>query len=190
MIDDPAPPRTAYCARALGVSLSEFNRAVGQFIVDFQKALVSEEQFWADVAGQLKVPRPKVASLWTEAFGAAYQPRKEMFDLARRIKKADYKVAVLSNTERPAAEFIRGQLYDFFDAIVLSCLEGTVKPEPQIYEITVGKLGIGPAEAIFVDDSEEYVDGAKKAGLNTILFKNPQQLTNELLTLGVDSTGM
>ena len=54
----------------------------------------------------------------------------------------------------------------------------------------MGKLGIGPAEAIFVDDSEEYVDGAKKAGLNTILFKNPQQLTNELLTLGVDSTGM
>jgi FMN phosphatase YigB (HAD superfamily) len=42
-----------------------------------------------------------------------------------------------------------------------------------------------PAEAVFIDDMAENVDGAKALGINAILFQGADLLEKELSKLGV-----
>ena len=74
-----------------------------------------------------------------------------------------------------------------FDVLVFSCAEGTRKPEKKIYELTIQKLGSQPGQSVFIDDKPEYINGAKEAGLNTILFRNVEQVKNELAGLFINT---
>ena len=185
LIDDPAPGLMQYCAEALGVSKENYIKAHGKFAEVFQKGLISEDTFWERVCSELNVPKPKAHSLWTDAFKAAYVPREDMFSVAALLQENGYRTAVLSNTEAPAMRYFHQLQYDMFDVLVFSCAEGTRKPERKIYELTVEKLGSQPAQSVLIDDKPEYIDGAKQAGLNTILFRNIEQVKNELARLRV-----
>ena len=186
LIDDPAPGLMRYCAQALGVTKEDYIRTHDKFAADFQKGLISEDTFWERICGKLDVPKPKVPSLWADAFKAAYAPREDMFSMVAWFRKNDYKTALLSNTEAPAMQFFYQLQYDMFDVLVFSCAEGTRKPEKKIYELTIRRLGSRAGKSVFVDDKPEYINGAKEAGLETILFENPGQVMNALAELGVE----
>jgi epoxide hydrolase-like predicted phosphatase len=174
-----------YCAQELGVSKKDCGKTHGKFVADFEKGLISEDIFWDRVCSELKVPKPKVSSLWTDAFKAIYSPKEEMFSTATRLKKNGYKTALLSNTEMPTTKHFYQLGYDMFDVLVFSCLEGTRKPEKKIYELTIQRLGSQPEQSVFIDDKPEYIEGAKQAGLRTILFENVSQVMNALAGFGV-----
>ncbi|OGP82188.1 MAG: hypothetical protein A2Z08_01070 [Deltaproteobacteria bacterium RBG_16_54_11] len=72
-----------------------------------------------------------------------------------------------------------------FDAAVFSCAEGTRKPEQKIYEIALERLGVKPHEAVFIDDRVDFIAGAKKLGIHTILFKDPEQVKQELASFAI-----
>ena len=180
LIDDPAPALFKYCANAFGVSVERYVTAFDICINGFQTGAVTEQQFWANMAQHLNATMPKVASLWTEAFMAAYRPRQEMFSLASRLRKTGCKTAILSNTEMPVVEIINKQKYDSFDITVLSCLEGMAKPGKGIYNLTLNRLGVLAGQALFIDDKPENIDGAKQAGLQTILFETIEKFKKEI----------
>jgi len=180
LIEDPAPALFKYCANALDVSEEQYAIAFDICINDFQAGAVTERQFWMNMTKRLEVPMPKADSLWTEAFAQAYKPRQEMFSLASRLQQAGCKTAILSNTEKPVVELINKQKYDVFDVTVLSCLEGTAKPGRKIYDLTLARLGIPAEQALFIDDKQPNIDGAKQAGLQTILFKNTEKLKKDI----------
>ncbi|MBW7989711.1 MAG: HAD family phosphatase [Planctomycetes bacterium] len=186
LIEDPAPGLVKYCSETLAVSKEDYIKVYDKFGVDFQKGLIIEEEFWERMCGGLGVSKPKVPSLWADAFKAAYVPREGMFFLAAGFRKKGYKTAFLSNTERPAMRYFYQFGYDMFDVLVFSCAEGTSKPERRIYELTVQRLGSKAAQSVFIDDKPEYINGAKQAGLNTILFESVSQVKNELARLGVE----
>jgi putative hydrolase of the HAD superfamily len=186
LIDDPRPALMKYCAKALGVSEEAYIKAHNKFMDDFQKGLLSEQTFWAKICRELNRPKPQVPSLWGDAFRAAYSPRTDMFSLVARLRKNGYRTALLSNAEVPAMQFFDELRYDMFDVAVFSCAEGMIKPDRKIYEITVARLGCQPGQAVFMDDRQENINGAKEAGLNAILFKNIEQLKTDLHQLGVE----
>ena len=180
LIEDPAPGLMQYCAQVLAVAKEKYMEAHNIFAADFQKGSVSEDTFWERICKELSLPKPAVRSLWTDAFKAAYVPKEEMFSMAASLRENGYKTAVLSNTEAPAMRYFHQLQYDMFDALVFSCAEGTKKPERRIYELTVRKLSSRPEQSVFIDDKQEYIDGAKEAGLNTILFRDIDRVKNEL----------
>ncbi len=186
LIDDPAPGLMRYCAQALSVTKEDYIRTHDKFAADFQKGLISEDTLWERICAELDVPKPKAPSLWADAFKTAYVPREDMFSLAERLGKNGYKTALLSNTEAPAMQFFYQLQYDMFDVLVFSCAEGTRKPESKIYELTIQRLGSRPEQSVLIDDKPGYVNGAKQAGLNTILFENINQLKNALTEFGVE----
>lgn len=79
-------------------------------------------------------------------------------------------------------DFFHEKKYGFFDVTVFSCMEGLIKPDRKIYEITLKRLGVKPKEAVFIDDKEENVNSAKNIGINTILFKDLEQFKKELFS--------
>jgi putative hydrolase of the HAD superfamily len=180
LIEDPAPALFKYCANALGVSEEQYVIAFDICINDFQTGAVTEQQFWANMAKQLNVPPPKEDSLWTEAFMVAYKPKQEMVTLVSNLRKAGCKTAIISNTEMPVVKIIDKQICDYMDVTVLSCLEGMAKPGREIYDLTLNRLGIPAGKALFIDDKPENIEGAKQAGLQTILFETIEKFKKNI----------
>ena len=75
--------------------------------------------------------------------------------------------------------------YAVFDVLVFSCVEAVAKPDRRIYQITLEKLGSEPQQSVFIDDRPDYVQGAKDAGLNAIIFEDFEQVKGELARLGL-----
>lgn len=185
LIDDPEPGLMQYCADAFGVSKEEYIKAHKRFWADFQTGSITEDVFWGQVCGELGAAAPKDFSLWGRAFEAVYHPKKEMFALATSLRRNGYKTALLSNAEIPTMGYFHRQGYDMFDVLVFSCAEGIKKPERRIYEVALEKLGTKASETVFIDDRQRCIEGAKMAGLNTILFESANQVKVALLELGV-----
>lgn len=97
-----------------------------------------------------------------------------------------FKLAMLSNIssrERLDIRFEPGQLDELFDTVVASGDEGTIKPEPRIYEIALQRLGVSPEECVFVDDILEFCQGAEVVGIHAIQYLNFQQAITDLEAL-------
>ncbi len=93
-----------------------------------------------------------------------------------------YRTALLSNSFVGAREREQ-ERYGFAalaDLIVYSHEVGVAKPEPRIYELTWERLGIQPAEMIFVDDVAPNVDAARALGIRGVLFRDTAQAIAEI----------
>jgi epoxide hydrolase-like predicted phosphatase len=180
LIDNPRPALMRYCAKAFDVSVDVYTQIHNKFLDDFQKGFINEQTFWQRVCKELKKPKPNKPSFWVKAFRSAYSPRAEVFSFAASLHNKGYKTALLSNTEVPAMQFCCQLGYDMFDEMIFSCAEGAVKPEKKIYQIAVSKLNVQPGQTVLIDDKAEFINGAKQAGLNGIIFKNLNQVKKEL----------
>jgi putative hydrolase of the HAD superfamily len=91
-----------------------------------------------------------------------------------RSLRPRYKTALLSNSfvGARAREHERHRLGDLTDLIVYSHEEGIAKPDRRIYERTCERLGVRPEEAVFLDDVEAYVEGARAAGMYAVHFRD------------------
>jgi putative hydrolase of the HAD superfamily len=88
-----------------------------------------------------------------------------------------YKLGLITNgparTQRPKIE--RFGLAEYMDVLVVSEEVGVAKPDPAIFLLTLARLGVLPAEALFVGDSPEYdLRGAAAAGI-PFVWMNPRQ---------------
>lgn len=61
-------------------------------------------------------------------------------------------------------------LRQYFQCAVFSCDVGYVKPEQEIYELCVKKLGVEPADCLYVGDGgSDELRGAKAYGMATVI---------------------
>jgi len=110
-------------------------------------------------------------------------PDEKVFALIESLKPR-YRIGMLSN----AGDNWLGKMFTpdqvaLFDAVALSYEIDCTKPEPEAYRIIAERLGVEPGECIFVDDQPKYVDGARAAGMQAILFADAEQLKTDLKTL-------
>jgi epoxide hydrolase-like predicted phosphatase len=75
------------------------------------------------------------------------------------------------------------EIADAFDDIVISAEVGISKPDPRIYELAVQRLGVLPRQAVFVDDFPHNVEAAQRVGLKGILFRNSDQVRQDIESL-------
>lgn len=60
----------------------------------------------------------------------------------------------------------------YFETIVMSGRAGCAKPDPRIFAIALGRIGVSAADALHVGDSESAdIAGAQAAGLRAILIQ-------------------
>lgn len=103
-------------------------------------------------------------------------------EIMRRLKRAGYKLYGLSNWSAETFPLAQKK-YNFFsllDDIVISGAVGAVKPEPEIYEILLNRIGKPANECLFIDDAQANIQQAEKMGFATIHFQSPEQLEQEL----------
>jgi len=183
LINDPWPGMLKHYLKHLKVSKEKFENAYDVTIDRWQTGRMSEVEYWQKMTEIMQVKMPTSESLWLEGFKSNYREKNGVFKLLEKLKKKGFKLALLSNTEVPIMEFLVDKQYKHFDVFIYSCQEKIAKPDKRIYIETVNRLGVEPHEAIFVDDKEENVTGAQKAGLTGIKFESPEQLEEMLDTL-------
>ena len=60
--------------------------------------------------------------------------------------------------------------FEDFDGQVISYECKLRKPQPEIYQLIIEKYRLDPAHSVFIDDMAVNIEGAKAAGLKTILL--------------------
>ena len=98
--------------------------------------------------------------------------RDEMVAVAREVRDAGLKSAIVTNNVREFGESWRAMLpvAELFDVIVDSHEIGMRKPDPRIFEHALERLGgVDPGRAVFLDDFEGNVTAARRLGLRGIL---------------------
>ena len=114
-----------------------------------------------------------MADLWAEYLGTLNAELAAYFAGLR----PRYKTAILSNSfvgarEKEQARYGFG---DLCDTIIYSHEEGMQKPEPRFYALACERLGVRPAESLFLDDVEVCVAAARACGMRAILFRDNAQ---------------
>jgi HAD superfamily hydrolase (TIGR01509 family) len=60
-----------------------------------------------------------------------------------------------------------------------------MKPSPAIYRKAIEVAKCAPNECFFTDDIAEYVEGAKRMGIDAVQFESAAQIREELRRRGV-----
>ena len=146
---------------------------------------LSKERFFATVSKDLGFDGPceEFALIWSDIF----TPIEPMVALAESLKGRVRRL-ILSNTDpfHIDYELKRFPFLNDFDGHVFSFEVGLLKPDPAIYQHTLTKYGLTASRTVFLDDVAAYVEGARRVGIQTIHFQNPDQARIELAKLGVE----
>lgn len=101
-----------------------------------------------------------------------YLPRlEETIALSERLRERGYKIFLLSNA--PAYFSEKSGYYKFlsdFDGVIFSGDVKMEKPDRCIYDLAINRYGIKSTQSIFIDDREDNVAGANRAGLHAYVF--------------------
>ncbi len=151
----------------------------------------TEKQFWEQFATSKKVTLP---NNWFEQFDIIIRESiteiPESLMIVKTLQNQGYQTAMLSDVTQYQAQIIRKMgYYDLFNPVLLSYAIGVKKPNPEAFKILLNKLELDASYVLFIDDRNENVEAAKKLGIDSIQFIDPQQLKEELGRRGFDSVG-
>lgn len=140
------------------------------FWVEYDRGTLTLDQV-VDALCALHGCTPEVARAYLREAIDRQEPVRATERLVGELKRAGYRLYVLSNMSREFIDFLRrADVYALFDGEVVSCEEGTVKPEPRIYRILLDRYGLDPAQTLFIDDRAANIAAAREAGIDGFLF--------------------
>jgi putative hydrolase of the HAD superfamily len=114
---------------------------------------------------------------------------EERIILLDKLKKK-YRIFLLSNTNEihfaafsayMKCKFKRDIFFEVFEKAYVSHEMKMRKPDAEIFEFVVRENNLLKEETLFIDDSIQHIEGAKKAGLNAI-FLEPGKTILDLIT--------
>lgn len=146
------------------------------------KGTITNNEFTNLLSEKLGIPQDQI---WKQESKRIIINMK-VVDLIGDLKK-HYKIGLLTNfTHEWMTDLLKkNRLKQLFDAILISSLHKVIKPEHAAFEKILELLSVRKEEAVFIDDREVHVEGAKKFGLTAILYKKEKQLSNDLKSLGI-----
>ena len=99
-----------------------------------------------------------------------------------------YRLATLNNESRELNEhrIEAFGLRDHFSMFLTSSYLGMKKPEPEIFALAIDITGVGPGEAVFVDDRALNLECALRAEIRAVQFESAGQLRSDFQAIGID----
>ena len=147
---------------------------------DFEKGKIKPEVFISSLkdSENLKIREIDFINAWNAMLlEIPIEKLKFIYGL-----KKDYKIFLLSNTNEIHIKKFKEdlkknnmleQFYNCFDKIYYSSRMGKRKPEKSCFNQVLEENGLMAENTLFIDDSIQHIEGAKKAGIKTFhLEKN------------------
>ena len=172
----------------LGKAMARIQAAEGAHpLFELETGRIAEVDFLAKLADELEPSlghRPEMHR-FAEIYFEALNPNEKMIDLMRELKGAGYRMAMLTNNVKEWEARWRSMLPvdEIFELVVDSAFVGMRKPDAEIYELTLERLGgPSPEECLFIDDIEANIDAARALGLNAVHFRHHAQAEEDIRT--------
>lgn len=165
---------------SVGANDCQVKEIIETYFVDFLKGVLSEVEFWdrlkTNYGFDITEPTSQQFKKWR---GLA--ANRGVLELVKNAKSQGLRVAVLTNIIKPVYDIINqsGQ-YGLFDDVIASCEVGLAKPQIEIYELALERIGVSAQQSIFIDDKTTNIEAANKMGFKTILAQNPNQIIHDL----------
>jgi HAD superfamily hydrolase (TIGR01549 family) len=118
---------------------------------------------------------------WFDMFDGYIDGTPALFDRLAQTGIAQYALSNMPADDWPEMKRRFPLLTRFNDAII-SGEEKVIKPNPEIYQIALRRMGSPPSETVlFIDDSAANIEAASKLGFQTHLMKNASGLETALM---------
>jgi putative hydrolase of the HAD superfamily len=171
---------------ALGRAMQRAAERDGAYpLFELEKGRLTEAEFLAMLEGELEPElghRPELHG-FRDVYFEALDPNEPMVELMRDLRGRGYRMALLTNNVREWEPLWRSLLPvdEIFELIVDSAFVEMRKPEREIYELTLERLGgPPPGECLFVDDVEVNCDAAHELGMTVVHFRDNGQAIPEI----------
>jgi putative hydrolase of the HAD superfamily len=118
-----------------------------------------------------------------EIYFDALHPNEPMIDLMREAKDGGYRMGMLTNNVREWEPLWRTMLPvdEIFEVVVDSGFVGMRKPDREIYDLTLERLGgPSPEECLFIDDTDVNCDAARELGMAAVHYRDNDQAIAEI----------
>jgi putative hydrolase of the HAD superfamily len=178
---------TGISTEALGRAMQRIAERDGQHpLFELERGRMAEADFLATLRGELAVELGHEPELhrFSEIYFQALDPNEPMIELMRGLRGRGYRMALLTNNVREWEPLWRRMLPvdEIFPVVVDSAFVGLRKPEPEIFELTVERIGggIGAADCLFVDDVEDNTITARELGMSAVHFRSNDQAIPEI----------
>jgi len=129
--------------------------------------------YWRAIADEVgaRWDEARVHELWAADFRSWLSVNPAVIEVLADLRAGGTRLALLSNAGPDYGSYFRhGPLGDLFEACYVSGELGLLKPYPEIYRHVLADLGIGPAEAAFIDNRDTNVAGAQAVGITGHVF--------------------
>jgi putative hydrolase of the HAD superfamily len=178
---------TGISPEALGRAMQRIAESEGRHpLFELERGRLAESEFLDRMQAELTPELGHQPQLhrFSEIYFEALEPNQPMIDLMRDLKRRGYRMALLTNNVREWEPLWRTMLPvdEIFELVVDSAFVGIRKPEPEIYELTLERIGggIGAGECLFVDDVEDNVAAARHLGIMAVQFRSTDQAIAEI----------
>ena len=180
-----APDVLQAMAARLGVTVDAFNAAYWEHRHGYDAGEYAAAEYWRRALGSLgrrlygTEEQALIDWLVDRDAESWMRYREEVWDLAQDARRG-VRTAMLTNMSVELAEHIRRDrpLEKWFDVVVVSAEVRAVKPDPRLYHLCLARLGVRPAQALFVDDRPDNVAAAAHLGMRTVHFAGDDPVTN------------
>jgi len=138
------------------------------------------EEFWHLIGPELGLNTADEVNRFRRRYHADEAINEAVLDLIRKLR-GRYKLAILSNAPPDLTRWLADwEMRDLFEVVFCSGDEGMIKPDPAAFKLTLERLGVEPGEAVFIDDTPEHVEAARKLGIQGIIFTTAAALKDDL----------
>lgn len=95
-----------------------------------------------------------------------------------KLKDEGYRLAVCSNSVKNSIEIMmkKSDLYQYLDFFLSNQDVVKGKPDPEIYNKAIERMGLKPEECLIVEDNDNGVRAAKASGAHVLVVENPDQV--------------
>ena len=120
--------------------------------------------------------------------GTHTRPFPTVVDTLGRLRADGVRMAVVTNKRRQFSEsrLAHAGLSEFFDVITCGDTPEMMKPDPAPVLLTLERLEIAPADAVFVGDSVHDILAANAAGIAICVMKHGYHGGENLVDLRID----
>ena len=123
----------------------------------------------------VKAMHKRKTALFVELIETGKLPlRPGIHRFMKEAMAAGLKIAVCTTSNEQAAKAITGKILSDikFELVLAGDVVEKKKPDPEIYNLALSKLGLKPDEVMVVEDSKNGVKASKAAGIQTIVTTN------------------
>ncbi len=184
----PTAEEWARMANVFAVEPPSFRKLWDRNRLLYDRGDLSPEAYWSAVAKdagtQLAPEQLPLLRQWDVEMWAHENPT--MVEWLKQIRSFGIRTGLLSNMPHDMIRHVRQQFawLKYFDHQTFSAEVQLIKPDAAIYEHSLRGVGAAASEALFVDDKEPNVKGARAVGMNALQFRSLEQFGNDLEKLG------